>query len=76
MLLAQDLVVDVDAEFVVSRVAEAQVREAQLRKQAADLRASAVDAYNNWQQTDARVRTLARPESIPVPPPTGPDSTH
>ena len=58
-----------------SRVAEAQVREAQLRKQAADLRASAVDAYNNWQQTDARVRTLARPESIPVPPPTGPDST-
>ncbi len=57
-----------------SRVAEAQVREAQLRKQAADLRASAVDAYNQWQQTDARVRTLARPEPLPVPPPTGPDS--
>ena len=59
-----------------SRLAEAQLREAQLRKQAADLRASAVDAYNRWQQTDTRVRTLARPETkIPVPPPTGPDST-
>ncbi len=57
-----------------SRVAEAQVREAQLRKQAADLRAGAVDAYNRWQQTDARVRTLARPEPMPVPPPTSPDS--
>jgi len=56
-----------------SRVAEAQVREAQLRKKAADLRASAVDAYNQWQQTDARVRTLARPEPMPVPPPTGPE---
>src|SRR6266852_1511215 len=58
-----------------SRVAEAQVREAQLRKQAADLRAGAVDAYNRWQQTDARVRTVARPEPIPVPPPTGPEAT-
>ena len=60
---------------VDARVAESQVREAQLRKQAADLRASAVDAYNKWQQTDARVRTLARPEPMPVPPPTGPEST-
>src|SRR5438094_158364 len=58
-----------------ARVGESQVREAQLRKQAADLRASAVDAYNKWQQTDARVRTLARPEPMPVPPPTGPEST-
>jgi chromosome segregation ATPase len=58
-----------------SRVAESQIREAQLRKQAADLRASAVDAYNNWQQTDARVRTLARPEPMPVPPPSGPEAT-
>src|SRR5438445_282795 len=58
-----------------ARVAESQVREARLRKQAADLRASAVDAYNKWQQTDARVRTLARPEPMPVPPPTGPEST-
>lgn len=52
-----------------SRVAESQVREAQLRKQAADLRANAVDAYNRWQQVDVRVRTLARPEPMPVPPP-------
>ena len=52
-----------------ARLAESQVREAQLRKQAADLRAGAVDAYNKWQQVDARVRTLARPEPMPVPPP-------
>ena len=52
-----------------SRVAESQVREAQLRKEAADLRAGAVDAYNKWQQVDVRVRTLARPEPMPVPPP-------
>ena len=58
-----------------SRVAEAQLREARMRKHAADLRATAVDAYNQWQHTDARVRTLARPEPIPVSPPTGPDST-
>ena len=58
-----------------SRVAESQVREAQMRKQAADLRAGAVDAYNKWQQTDARVRTLARPEPIPVPPPNAPESS-
>lgn len=65
-----------NAGAIDSRLAEAQLREAQLRKQAADLRAGAVDAYNRWQETDTRVRTLARPETnIPVPPPTGPDST-
>src|SRR5919201_5680108 len=53
-----------NAGTIDSRVAEAQVREAQLRKKAADLRAGAVDAYNQWQQTDARVRTLARPEPM------------
>jgi chromosome segregation ATPase len=56
-----------------SRLADAQLLEAQLRKQAADLRAGAVEAYNQWQQTDARVRTLARPEPIPVPPPNEPN---
>jgi chromosome segregation ATPase len=55
---------------VDARVAQSQVREAQLRKQAADLRAGAVDAYNRWQQIDVRVRTLALPEPMPVPPPT------
>src|SRR5215470_17684572 len=64
-----------NAGAIDSRLAEAQLREAQLRKQAADLRAGAVDAYNRWQQSDTRVRTLARPETkIPVPPPTGPES--
>jgi colicin import membrane protein len=64
-----------NAGSIDSRVAEAQVREAQFRKKAADLRASAVDSYNKWQQSDARVRTLARPEPMPVPPPTGPDAS-
>ena len=59
-----------NAGSIDARVAEAQVHEAQLRKQAADLRAGAVDAYNKWQQMDVRVRTLARPEPMPVPPPT------
>jgi uncharacterized protein (DUF3084 family) len=59
----------VNAGAIDARVAEAQVREAQQRKQAADLRAGAVDAYNQWQQVDVRVRTLARPEPMPVPPP-------
>jgi len=53
-----------------SRVAQLQAGEAQDRKRAADLRASAVDLYNKWQETDSRVRLLARPDSIPVPPPT------
>src|SRR5882672_351601 len=35
---------------IESRLAEAQVREAQLRKQAADLRATAVDAYNRSEE--------------------------
>jgi hypothetical protein len=61
----------VNAGELDSRVAQAQLREAQLRKQAADQRASAVDLYNRWQETDARVRMLARPEPLPVPPPTG-----
>src|SRR5256714_1987076 len=64
-----------NAGAIDSRLAESQVREAQLRKQAADLRASAVDAYNIWQQTDARVRTLARPAPMSVTPPTGPGSS-
>jgi hypothetical protein len=55
---------------VDSRVAQLQSQEAQERKRAADLRAGAVDLYNKWQATDSRVRLLARPESLPVPPPT------
>jgi len=59
-----------NAGEVDSRVAQLQTNEAQDRKRAADLRASAVDLYNKWQETDSRVRLLARPESIPVPAPT------
>jgi hypothetical protein len=55
---------------VDSRVAQLQSSEAQERKRAADLRASAVDLYNKWQETDSRVRLLARPDSLPVPAPT------
>jgi hypothetical protein len=55
---------------VDSRLARLQSNEAQERKRAADLRATAVDLYNKWQETDSRVRLLARPDSIPVPPPT------
>ena len=57
---------------VDSRVAQLQRNEADERKRAADLRASAVDLYNQWQQTDSRVRLLARPESLPIPPPQEP----
>ncbi|MFL5247592.1 MAG: hypothetical protein ACJ79O_15940 [Myxococcales bacterium] len=57
---------------VDSRVAQLQRNEADERKRAADLRASAVDLYNRWQETDSRVRLLARPESLPIPPPTEP----
>src|SRR3954468_7126401 len=61
-----------NAGEVDSRVAQLQSNEAQERKRAADLRASAVDLYNKWQETDSRVRLLARPESLPIPPPTEP----
>ena len=57
---------------VDSRAAQLQRNEADERKRAADLRASAVDLYNRWQETDSRVRLLARPESLPTPPPTEP----
>ena len=57
---------------VDSRVAQLQRTEADERKRAADLRASAVDLYSRWQETDSRVRLLARPESLPIPPPTEP----
>jgi len=59
-----------NAGEIDSRVAQLQSSEAQERKRAADLRASAVNLYNKWQETDSRVRLLARPDSIPVPPPT------
>jgi chromosome segregation ATPase len=58
------------------RVASAQSQEANLRKEAAQRRSNAVDLYNRWQQADARARTMARPSTLPVPPPTGEPTTH
>ncbi len=51
------------------RLAEAQVQEAQLQKEAAERRSGAIDLYNRWQETDARVRTLAMPSPVTPPPP-------
>jgi hypothetical protein len=60
----------VNGAEIDKRLAEAQGREADYQKQAADRRSRAVDLYNQWQQADSRARTLARPENLPVPPPT------
>jgi hypothetical protein len=61
---------------VDKRVAEAQGQEANFRKEAAERRAIAVDTYNRWQQADAKARTLARPSTLTVPPPTGEPTSH
>jgi hypothetical protein len=58
------------------RVANAQAQEANLRREAAQRRSGAVELYNQWQQADARARTLARPTNVAVPPPTGEPTTH
>jgi len=51
------------------RVAEAQVQEAQLQKEAAQRRSGAIDLYNRWQEIDSRVRVLAKPSTVPTAPP-------
>jgi len=61
----------VNAGDIDQRVAAAQGREAALRSEIAQRRSNAVDVYNRWQQADARARTLARPSTMSVPPPTG-----
>ena len=58
------------------RVASAQAQEANLRKEVAQRRSGAVDVYNRWQQADARARTMARPSTLSVPPPTGEPTSH
>ena len=60
----------VNAGDVDHRVASAQGQEASLLKDVAQRRSNAVDLYNKWQQADARARTLARPSTLSVPPPT------
>jgi chromosome segregation ATPase len=62
---------EVNAGAIDRRVADAQQRENQFQREAADRRTAAVDLYNRWQQLDAKVRTLARPEGVAVPPPVG-----
>src|SRR6185295_13094606 len=66
----------VNAGDIDHRVASAQAQEANLRKEAAQRRSNAVELYNQWQQADARARTMARPSTMPVPPPTGEPTTH
>jgi len=51
------------------RLAEAQGQEAQLQKEAAQRRALAIETYNRWQEMDSKVRTLARPSTVPTPAP-------
>jgi hypothetical protein len=57
------------------RLATAQAQEANLLKDAANHRATAVEVYNRWQQADARARTLSRPTQLAVPPPTSSEPT-
>jgi len=57
------------------RIADFEAKEASLRKEAAERRSNAVDLYNRWQQADASARTLARPSTLTVPPPTGEPTT-
>jgi len=51
------------------QLAAAQAKEAELQKLAGEQRSASVNLYNQWQQADSRVRTLARPTNIPVPEP-------
>ncbi len=66
---------EVNAGAIDKRFADAQAAKANANREAADLRTKAVELYNRWQQMDARVRMLARPENPPVPPPTSGEPT-
>jgi len=55
----------VNAGEADARLAEAQSKEAQLRKTAADRRVELVESYNRFQEVDARLRT--QPASTPAP---------
>ena len=60
----------VNAGDLQQQLASAQARESELQRKAGEQRSIAVNLYNQWQQADSRVRTLARPTNIDVPPPT------
>jgi hypothetical protein len=59
---------DMNSGEVDRRLAEAQVKEAQLRKAAADRRVEVVDAYNKWQELDSRIRSSPTPAPVPTAP--------
>jgi hypothetical protein len=52
---------DINVGVIDQRLAEAQSREAQLRKDVADQRVELVESYNKWQDLDAKVRTAPPP---------------
>jgi chromosome segregation ATPase len=52
------------------RVATAQAQEANLLKEVSQRRSSAVELYGRWQAADKHARTVARPSTLSVPPPT------
>jgi len=56
------------------RVANAQAQEAKFLKEVSQRRSNTVELYNRWQAVDTHARTLARPSTTTVPPPTS-DST-
>jgi len=58
------------------RVASAQAQEANLLKEVSQRRSNAIDLYNRWQAADTHARTLARPSTTAVPPPTSEPTPH
>src|SRR4051812_8164452 len=60
----------VNAGDLQQQLATAHARESELQRKAGEERSIAVNLYNQWQQADSRVRTMARPSNIPVPEPT------
>ena len=57
---------------VDARLADAQQKEANLRKHAADKRVELVEIYNKWQEVDARMRSVPERAITPPPAPTSP----
>ena len=66
----------VNAADVDQKVAAAQAHESSLLNDVARRRTTATELYNRWQQADARTRTFARPNTVPVPPPTSEPTSH
>lgn len=68
---------DMNAGEIDRRLADAQLKESQLRKSAADKRVELVDSYNKWQELDSKVRTSPAPvPSAPAEPTPLPQHEH